>query len=50
MKLRDYLDNAIGECERRMWVLDLQSKTDVGMYNRRMQIRQTLTIIDARST
>ena len=30
MKLRDYLDNAIGECERRIWVLDLQLKTDIG--------------------
>jgi hypothetical protein len=30
MKLRDYLDNAIGECKRRIWVLDLQLKTDIG--------------------
>lgn len=30
MKLRDYLDNSIGECTRRIWVLDLQLKTDIG--------------------
>jgi hypothetical protein len=30
MKLRDYLDNAIGECKRRAWVLDLKLKTDIG--------------------